>query len=70
MTARNIQSREINQIVERQMRQWEIGQNEQARKQKQAVLAHAKEHVIDFITLSRELGSNGGQVAKTLDVFI
>jgi cytidylate kinase-like protein len=65
MVGKCFQNREINQILERQMRQWELSKNEQIRKE-QAVLKGGSGEVINYITLSRELGSNGEQIARIL----
>ncbi|MFC1783161.1 AAA family ATPase [Planctomycetota bacterium] len=65
MSSRKIHNPEIERIIERQMRQWEIGQSEQA-KQQHARLADDEGQKIDFITLSRELGSGGEQIAQIL----
>jgi len=65
MVGKGFQNREINQIVERQMRQWEIGKDAQVRKE-QAVLKGGNGEAIHYITLSRELGSHGEQIAQIL----
>ncbi|KPK75766.1 MAG: hypothetical protein AMJ79_09765, partial [Phycisphaerae bacterium SM23_30] len=65
MSGKRIQSREIERIIERQMRQWEIGLSEQAKRQKPAPPAAGKKR-IDYITISRELGSGGEQIAQIL----
>jgi len=66
MASRGIQSREIDQIIERQMRQWELGRSAQVNKEREAHLAAGKGEVIDYITISRERGSGGEQIAKIL----
>lgn len=66
MVIRNIQSREINQIIEQQMRQWEMERSTQDKKEREAHLAAGKGEVIDYITISREPGSGGEQIAQML----
>lgn len=66
MASRSIHSREINQIIERQMRQWELERDAQDKKEREAHLAAGKGEVIDYIAISREPGSGGEQIAKIL----
>ena len=49
----------VNAIVERQMRNWELG-----RLQRRQEPEHAQPVVADFITISRELGCGGHEVAR------
>ena len=66
MASRGMQNREINQIIERQMRQWELERSAQAEKERQAHLAAGKGEVIDYIAISREPGSGGEQIGEIL----
>jgi cytidylate kinase len=65
MSAKHYQSREMNHIVEHQMRQWEISRDQQIKSEKQLRLAESNID-IDYITISRELGSGGEIIAADL----
>ena len=54
-------SRSINSLVERQMRNWEL-----ARQQKQEPTAPDDQPVHGFVTISRSVGSGGGDAARAL----
>jgi hypothetical protein len=62
----NIHNREISQIVEGQMRQWEMAQNEQVKRETQTRLVGTEGVKIDYIAISRELGSGGAEIAQAL----
>ena len=66
MAGKSIHSREISQIVESQMRQWELTRSEETRRQSRAHLAESGDVVIDYIALSRSLGSGGTRIAQML----
>jgi len=66
MSSKRMHNPEIERIIERQMRQWEMGRSEQTKKEQQAHLEMAGGHRIDYITLSRELGSGGVHIARIL----
>ncbi|MCP4711407.1 MAG: cytidylate kinase-like family protein [Planctomycetes bacterium] len=66
MSSKRIHNPEIDRIIERQMRQWEMSQSEQAKKEQHAQTATGDGHRIDYITVSRELGSGGIQIARIL----
>ena len=66
MASRSIHSREVNQIIERQMRQWELERDAQDKKEREAHLAGGKGEVIDYIAISREPGSGGEKIAQIL----
>ncbi|OPZ96794.1 MAG: cytidylate kinase [Planctomycetes bacterium ADurb.Bin412] len=64
MAAKYYPSREISHIVEQRMREWEIARDQQ-RKAEQLRLAESNIN-IDYITISRELGSGGETIAGEL----
>lgn len=64
MAAKYYPSREISHIVEQRMREWEIARDQQ-RKAEQLRLAESNIN-IDYITISRELGSGGEIIAGEL----
>ncbi len=64
MPGRLFQNREIGQIVEHHMRQWNLSRNLKEKSEMQARLAGGAR--IDYITISREFGSGGEEVARTL----
>ena len=64
MAAKPVQSRQIDQIIETQMRQWELARDEDKKTRTRARLADGKE--IDYITISREPGSGGTEVGRLL----
>ncbi|MBN1845594.1 MAG: cytidylate kinase-like family protein [Sedimentisphaerales bacterium] len=66
MVGKGIQNREIHQIIERQMRQWELSRQEQAQHAKQTFLLDSGGKAIDYIAVSRQLGSYGEQIARIL----
>jgi len=63
MPSRIFRGREISGIVENQMRNWELTQSEKALSEHRARLAGREIH---FITVSRELGSGGGEISRIL----
>lgn len=63
MPSRVFYAREIGNIVETQMKRWEIAQSEKARSEDHASLAGREIH---YITVSRELGSGGGEISRIL----
>jgi cytidylate kinase len=64
MVAKTEQSREIGRIVESQMRQWEFAR--QGRADYQARLAGKGGAEIDYIAISRQVGSGGVEVGRRL----
>ena len=66
MSSKRMHNPEIERIIERQMRQWEMSRSERVKKEQQTHLAPGGQQHIDYITLSRELGSGGVQIAKIL----
>jgi cytidylate kinase len=65
MPAKMIGNREISHIIEDQMRQWELRRQEEARSQSRLHLVDSGQ-AIDYITVSREMGSGGEEVAGIL----
>ncbi len=63
MSGKPIKGRAIDHIVEKQMRQWELRRSEEAMRETRAKLAGRE---IDYITISREPGSSGGEIARIL----
>lgn len=63
MPKRLFQSKEVSSVVESQMRRWEITQSEKAKSEERARIAGRE---IRFITISREVGSGGGEVSRIL----
>jgi cytidylate kinase len=64
MTRKNFPNPEIANIVNRQIGQWGLSHSIQDKQEKQERLASGAE--IDYITISRELGSGGEEIARTL----
>ena len=64
MPDRLFQNREIGQIAEHQLSQWNLSRNMKDKSEMQARLASGAR--IDYITISRELGSGGEEVARIL----
>ena len=64
MRGRLFQNKEIDQIVEHQLSQWDLSRNIKDKSEMQAQLA--SDARIDYITISRELGSGGEEVARIL----
>ncbi len=65
MTAKYHPSREISHIVEQQMRQWEIARAQRIKSEQLLRLAESNIN-IDYITISRPLGSGGEIIAGEL----
>jgi len=55
--------RELDGIVEGQLRRWEISEGEKTKLERQA---HLEGREIHYITISRQLGSGGGEVSRQL----
>ena len=66
MSSKRMHNPEIERIIERQMRQWEMARSERAKKEQQAHPVTGEGERIEYITLSRELGSGGEQIARIL----
>ena len=64
MPGRLFQNKEINQIVEHHLSQWVLSRNIKDKSEMQARLASGVR--IDYITISREVGSGGVEVARIL----
>ncbi|MCF7958518.1 MAG: cytidylate kinase-like family protein [Phycisphaerae bacterium] len=64
MTIQSVHNREINSIVESQMRQWVISSDQQARSEIR--LASDDQSVVKYISISRDLGSCGGEIGNVL----
>ena len=63
MAKRLFQSKELSGVVESQMRRWELTQSEKAKSEQRALIAGREIH---YITISREVGSGGGEVSRVL----
>ena len=64
MARKHFQNPEIVKIVDSQMGQWELNRTIQAKKEEP--VPASSDAKIDYITISRELGSGGEEIAHTL----